>query len=523
MLRRFVAQRLFSTGVLPKTRPAALPRLYEERQALSRDGGLAEQYPEYTAGPCMTPASIYAQYGGYTADELSAMQQVHRVGGRVLAFREHSNKLVFLDLHHDGTRIQVILSASAFSSPHQFHASVESLQRGDIVQVTGSVGQSKSGELSIRASDIQILAPCLRNIPDIHAPEMTEEHQSRWRHLDLLARPDSLKIFKMRSQIIQDLRTFMAAHRFTEVETPILSTKAGGATAKPFTTQLEALGIPLSLRIAPELFLKQLIVGGFDRVYELGKVFRNEGIDATHNPEFTTLEMYQSFASVEDMMALAEDLLAFLATSVLGGDAHSLNYQGQQISLEGPFRRIDIVPTLEDALNVKFDLANAGEMLDLCRALLDKHSIRYNQLNRTLSYAFDKLIGHFIEPSCIQPTFLLNHPAFMSPLARPRPSNKHLSARFELFVAGRELMNGYSELNDPHLQRQAFAQQQAERQAGHDEAHPPDEDFVAALEAGMPPTAGCGIGVDRLVMLLADQRHIRNVITFPLNRPVCRL
>jgi lysyl-tRNA synthetase class 2 len=423
-----------------------------------------------------------------------------------------------LDLYHDGTRLQVILNASTFQTPKDFTTRLLSLQRGDIVQVTGLISRSKSGELSIRANDIHTLVPCLRNIPDIHAPEMTEEHRTRWRHLDLLARPDSINVFKRRSVIIRNLRDFMFAHDFIEVETPVLSSKAGGAAAKPFKTQLEALDIPLSLRIAPELFLKQLIIGGFDRVFELGKVFRNEGIDATHNPEFTTLEMYQSFASMNDMILLAEDLLSYLANSITNDS--SINYQGNRISFEGPFQRIQIVPTLEEILKVRFDFDDAIGTLKMCRELLISHDIKYDASNKTLSYVFDKLIGHFLEPKCVQPTFLVNHPMFMSPLARPHPTHSHLSARFELFIAGRELMNGYSELNDPSLQRQNFSQQMTEREAGHFEAHLPDEDFVAALEAGMPPTAGCGIGIDRLVMLFTDKRHIRDVIFFPLNRPL---
>lgn len=498
----------------------ALSSSYEDRQKLSKVGKLSNFYQEHSTKDekIKTPAQIHCKFGSFSRETLTSEQHHTFVGGRVLTFRQLSSNLIFMDLFHDGERIQTIMSPTNFPSKQAFSSCISSIQRGDIVLAEGIVDRTKSGELSVRVGNLTILTPCLNNIPDVHAPEMTEEHQSRWRHLDFISRPESLNTFKTRSKIIKFLRDFMGSKDFLEVETPILSTKVGGALAKPFKTQLEAMNLPLSLRIAPELFLKQLIVGGFNRIFELGKVFRNEGIDATHNPEFTSLEMYQSFASMEVMISLVEEIMQNLSFHLFNCD--HVQFQEQELSLKRPFKRIDITLALEDRIGCKFNWTDPSATLSQCLSILDSHKIRYEASIKSLPYLFDKLIGHFIEPSCIQPTFLINHPLFQSPLARAHPLASHLSARFELFVAGRELANGYSELNDPYQQKLRFTNQLIEHDNGNEEAHLPDEDFVKVLEAGMPPTAGCGIGVDRLVMLFTNKRHIRDVIFFPINRPL---
>lgn len=503
----------YAPNALPSTALLDIPRSYEERQLHSQLGKLDKCYPQ-CSNPLSrkTPSTIRKEFDSMSVEQLWEAETQVLVGGRLLAFREMSSRLMFVDLYQDGERIQVILNAAITCD---FDLVRERLQRGDIVEVMGSVDRTKAGELSVRARSVSIVAPCLVNFPHINAPELTDEHRSRFRHLDLLSRPETIKTFHLRNQVISLLRTSLAEKGFTEVETPILASKAGGANARPFSTHLNSLDIPLRLRIAPELFLKQLIVAGFDKVFEIGKVFRNEGLDSTHNPEFTSLEMYQSFASIKDMMRLSEELFTFLAQRI-----DLKHCRNETIDFGSPFRTIDIVPTLEDLLHVKFnfetDLALRRQLIEL----LEAHTIPFDLSNRSLSYLFDRLIGKYLEPLCVQPTFLVNHPLFCSPLAACLPDRPHLSARFELFVDGKEIMNGYTELNDPQEQRQRFMAQAAERGVGNEEAQLLDEDYCKALEVGLPPTGGCGIGIDRLVMLFAGKGHIRDVILFPLNRPI---
>lgn len=497
-----------------------LTRHYRER-AKGLEGDRAVSQPSYPSYPrpsnFHTPAQVIASFSN-VKKEAGGEGCIVVTGGRVLAIRTMSSTLSFLDIYHDGHRLQVIVNASTLAAKgNDYESMIGSLQRGDCIEIEGTIGRSKVGELSIRAHTLRIVAPCLRNIPSLGAPELTEEHQARWRHLDLLSKPEHMRPFQLRSHIIRHVRQFLDERHYLEVETPTLSDKEGGAMARPFHTKLEALSLPLTLRVAPELFLKQLIVAGFDRVYELGKVYRNEGLDSTHNPEFTSLELYQSYASRIEMMSLARELLMSTANSIQGSS--HITYQGEKLDFASPFEEIDIIPALESLLKVTFDLSDEEELIKQCTFILHQHHVHFDGSNRSVSYLFDKLIGHWLEPLCQKPTFLLNHPLFMSPLARCHPENPLLSDRFELFVAGRELMNGYSELNDPAQQRTRFLQQAIERGRGSEEAHPADEDFVEVLATGMPPTAGCGIGIDRLVMLLTDKRHIRDVLLFPLCKP----
>lgn len=493
---------------------------YRERaKSLEVDLAFSQQsYPAYLRpSNFYTPAQVIGSFGNAEKGECCEGRSV-ATGGRILAIRAMGSALSFLDIYHDGHRLQVIVNASTLAATgNDYEHLIGSLQRGDCIEIEGTIGRSKVGELSIRAHTLRIVAPCLRNIPSLSAPELTEEHRVRWRHLDLLSKPEHIRPFQMRSHIIRHVRRFLDERHYLEVETPTLSDKKGGAMARPFHTKLDTLSLPLTLRVAPELFLKQLIVAGFDRVYELGKVYRNEGLDPTHNPEFTSLEIYQSYASRADMMLLARELLASTASSIKG--TSQLSYQGGTLDFASPFEEIDIVPALESLLGVTFALADEEELIKQCTFILHQHHVHFDESNKSASYLFDKLIGHWLEPLCQKPTFLLNHPLFMSPLARCHPQNPLLSDRFELFVVGRELMNGYSELNDPAQQQARFRQQAIERGRGSEEAHPADEDFVEVLAAGMPPTAGCGIGIDRLVMLLTDKRHIRNVLLFPLCKP----
>jgi lysyl-tRNA synthetase class 2 len=487
---------------------STIPKMYEERRTLLENNSTApaasQLFPHYERPAMLVkPREI---------SRTTEVGQSATVAGRIQSIRTMGSNLTFFDLYHDGEFVQILVSAAEFPSQQIFEGTLSQLQRGDIVQVHGRIIRNKKNEICLRAAEISSLARCLCNIPSIKSPELTEDHQARWRHLDLLSDPDKVKHhFRLRSHIIREIRIFLADHDFLEVETPILNGQAGGALAKPFCTELTALKMPLVLRIAPELYLKQLIIGGFDCVFELGKVFRNEGLDMKHNPEFTSLEMYQSFASSRDMKKLLHHLLRHLV-----GKFGPIRV-GQEAMDFDQIAEIDIVPTLETTFNVKFNFDDrlAGQCLDI----LTTHQIKFNPSNRSASYLFDKLIGHALEPQCRGPTFLLNHPLVMSPLAKAHPLQPHLSDRFELFIAGTEIANGYSELNDPIEQRRRFAAQQSERIAGNDETHSMDEDYVEALYAGLPPTAGCGIGIDRLIMLFSNSQHIRNVLLFPLVKP----
>lgn len=499
---------------------SSLPRPYGFRKNISDAGEMASAFPSYARpSQFITPRQIIEKYRHASS---TFPQESLVVGGRVLAIREMSSKLAFLDLYHDGYRLQIITKDPSI---------LESIQRGDIIEVVGILSQTRAGELSIRAERIKVLTPCIQNVPSLHAPNLTDDHKCRWRHLDFISRPINLKFFHLRTRIIRAVQKFLEEQDFMEVETPILSTKVGGALARPFITRLNyndhvdvaksklesksKSESKLYLRIAPELYLKRLIIGGMDRVFEIGKVFRNEGIDTTHNPEFTMLEMYQSFASARDMMNLTKELLVFVAKKVEQTAEFKEIIEFKEITdFNQDFQIIDIVPELESILKTKFALKDPINLQNQVNELLNLHQISHDVRRTSLSYRFDKLIAHFLEPlSKQQPTFLINHPLFMCPLAAHHPNNTLLADRFELFIQGHEIANGYSELRDPHEQWQRFREQA--RNQDDSEATIPDKDFVDALEAGMPPTAGCGIGIDRLIMLLMGQSHIRDVILFP--------
>lgn len=402
-----------------------------------------------------------------------------------------------MDVVQDNAKAQIILNHSAFPSSDAFEKVKENLRRGNIVEANGLVMRSKTNELSLKATEILVLAPCNINLPD---KEMDIENRTRYRHLDMLSSDSMIQVLKTRAYLLRNLRNFLDSRGFVEVETPILASKYGGANARPFITEHNS-SLPLYLRIAPELALKQLVVGGMEKVYEIGKVFRNEGIDSSHNPEFTICEFYQAYASSEDMIDLLSNWLRCLLPE----------------TFTDTFQRIDIVPFLEKKLGTSLPLSPSLEGSRFMMRILNSFDMNVSKL--TMAQQYDKLIGHFIEPLTDNPTLLMGHPILMSPLAKSRPSDPLIADRFELFYKGSELANGFTELNDPELQRRAFLQQLKDKQDGDSEAHPPDEDYVQVLEAGLPPTGGCGIGIDRLVMLAAGMDHIRDVLSFPLLRP----
>ncbi|KAI8370478.1 lysyl-tRNA synthetase [Radiomyces spectabilis] len=446
--------------------------------------------------------------------------QVFTLTGRIRSKRESSAKLIFYDVVQDGQTIQVLASRGRFEgSPDQFAAANRELCRGDIVSFTGVPGKTNHGQLSMFVTQgMKVLTPCLRDIPRSGLKD--PEKRFRQRHLDMLVNPESVEILRTRTKIIRFIRQFLDQRGFYEVETPVLSATAGGANARPFMTHAHALGMDMQLRIAPELYLKQLVIGGMDRVYEIGKQFRNEGIDADHNPEFTTCEFYQAYGNLESLFKDTETMVSELVRHIRGSTTLTLD-GGKSVDFSPPFRRINVLEYLEAKLNVSLDNLETQEapqrLLELCK----QHRIHVTGAITT-SRILDKLISHFIEPQCTQPTFLFGHPLALSPLAKSAVDEKGrlVAARFELFVDGKEIVNAYEELNEPKEQRLRFEQQVRDRQQGDLEAPIPDMAFCDALEYGLPPTAGWGMGIDRVVQLLTGTNHIREVLAFPIMRPL---
>jgi lysyl-tRNA synthetase, class II len=384
---------------------------------------------------------------------------------------------------------------------------------GDIVGIKGTVFRTQKGEISVKATEITMLSKSLKPLPEKWHGLTNVELRYRQRYVDLIVNPEVKKVFVTRSHIIRAMRSFLEARAFLEVETPTLHAIAGGASARPFITHHNTLDIDLYLRIALELPLKKLIVGGFDRVFEIGRNFRNEGISIKHNPEFTMMELYQAFADYKDIMELTEQMIAHIAQEVLGTQV--IEYQGQSINLAPPWRRLPMLEGIKEFAGVDFDSIHTDEE---ARAIAAQKGIKV-QDTATRGAIINEFFEEFVEHNLIQPTFIIGHPVEISPLAKRNRLNPQYTDRFEAFIVGRELGNAFSELNDPIDQRERFEKQVAQRDAGDEEAHMMDEDFLNALEYGLPPTGGLGIGIDRLVMLLTDSASIRDVILFPTMRP----
>ena len=384
---------------------------------------------------------------------------------------------------------------------------------GDFVGLKGSMFQTRTGEWTLLADELTLVCKAMKPLPEKFHGLKDPEKRYRQRHLDLIMNPDVRELFTRRSNIIQAIRTFLLKKDFFEVETPMMHPIPGGAEATPFKTYHNALGMDLFLRIAPELYLKRLVVGGFERVFEINRNFRNEGVSTRHNPEFTMLEFYQAYADYEDLMALTEEMFVFVAKSVIGED--SFVYQGQTIQFAGKWKRMPLARALEELGGV--DPCLLGDR----QGLLDFASAQGINLSKKgrLGKIITKLFDVLVEPKLVQPTFITGYPVEVSPLSRRSETDPTLTDRFELFIAGKEIANGFSELNDPDDQRQRFLQQVEDREAGDEEAHYMDKDYIEALEYGMPPTAGEGIGIDRLAMLLTDAASIREVILFPHMKP----
>ena len=433
------------------------------------------------------------------------------LAGRMMS-RRVMGKASFAHLHDSKGDIQIYVRREDVGE--EAYAAFKKDDIGDILGVRGIVFRTQTGEASVHLSEITLLSKCLKPLPEKFHGLVDTDLRYRQRYLDLVVNPEVKETFIKRSHIISAIRAFLESRDFLEVETPVLHTQAGGASARPFITHHNTLDIDMYLRIALELHLKRLIVGGFDRVYEIGRVFRNEGMDTRHNPEFTELELYQAYTNIEGMMNITEDMFRYVAKTVCGSAL--VPYGDVMVDLEKPFERISMVEAVKKYSGVDFD---AIETLEEARAEADKRGIHYEERHKKgdiLNLFFDE----YVEENLIQPTFIYGHPVEISPLAKRDPKHPGYTERFEVFITGREFGNAFSELNDPIDQRARFEAQAALKAQGDDEACGVDEDFLNALEIGLPPTGGLGVGVDRLVMLLTNQSSIRDVLLFPTMKPL---
>ncbi|KAJ5928891.1 lysyl-tRNA synthetase [Penicillium verhagenii] len=448
-----------------------------------------------------------------------------RIAGRIYTKRSSGNKLTFYDIRAEGVKIQVMCQAQNSSSTVPFEDQHEHLRRGDIIGVVGFPGRTApknrpDGELSIFATEVILLSPCLHAIPSEHYGFQDKEQRYRQRYLDLIMNDRSRNIFRTRAKIVSYIRHYLDSRDFTEVETPMMNAIAGGATAKPFVTHHNEHDMNLFMRIAPELYLKQLIVGGLERVYEMGRQFRNEGIDLTHNPEFTTCEFYMAYADMYDLMTMTEELVSGLVKELTGGYEtvfHSQDGKEYNVNWKAPWRRVEMMPALEEACGEKFppsDQLHTQETNDFLKKMLKKMNLDCSP-PQTNARMLDKMVGEFIEDTCVNPTFIFGHPQMMSPLAKYDRVKPGICERFEAFCIGKEICNSYTELNDPFDQRLRFEEQARQKDQGDDEAQLVDETFCTSLEYGLPPTGGWGLGIDRLVMFLTNNYSIKEVLTFP--------
>ncbi len=455
-----------------------------------------------------TAEELIVKYSETSVEELESNEIKCSVAGRIVALRSFG-KAAFAHVQDSSDKIQVFFQKDKLGDDFKLF---KKLNIGDIIGLSGTLFRTKTNELTINVSSYRLLTKSVRPLPEKWHGLTDIETRYRQRYVDLIVNPQVRNTFRTRSRIIRSLRDFLDARGFMEVETPMMQPIPGGATARPFKTHHNALGLDLFLRIAPELYLKRLLVGGFERVYEINRNFRNEGISTRHNPEFTMVEFYMAYSDYREMMELMEQIITDVVKETLG--TLTIKYGDNDIDLTPPWPRIRMVDALLEAGMPEKALSDLAESkkwaADKGVKLDDVHS---------LGKALDEIFSELIEPSLIQPTFVIDHPVELSPLAKRKKDEPQLVERFELFIAAREIANAFSELNDPFEQKNRFNDQVTDREKGDDEAHLMDEDFVRALEYGMPPAAGAGIGIDRLVMLLTDSPSIRDVILFPQLKP----
>ncbi len=434
------------------------------------------------------------------------------IAGRIMAKRT-MGKAAFLDIQDKQGRIQSYVRQDAIGEEE--YDILVTYDIGDIVGIQGTVFKTKQGEVSIKASEVLLLSKSLQVLPEKWHGLKDQEIRYRQRYVDLIVNPEVKETFLKRNRIIKAIREFLDDRGYLEVETPILTTIAGGAAARPFVTHHNTLDLDMQLRIANELYLKRLIVGGFDKVYEMGKMFRNEGISIKHNPEFTNIELYAAYEDYEDMMEITENIVAYCAEKAHGTTV--INYQGTEIDFKPPWRRASMHDLVKEKTGIDFyAFESDGEARKAAKEKLHLEVEIHMKRGHLVSLAFEE----FCEKDLIQPTFVLHHPVEVSPLAKRNPENPLITNRFEAFANTWEIANAFSELNDPIDQKLRFEEQLAQKEAGDEEAHPMDEDFINALEVGLPPTGGLGIGVDRLIMLLTDSPSIRDIILFPTMKPI---
>ena len=479
-----------------------------KRDALAARG--IDPYPIRTACD-LEPSEVHARYGAASAEELEERKIRLAVPGRVRAIRSHG-KTAFVDLADGGGKLQLFVRTQALAG--ESAAVLEALDLGDLIGAAGTLMRTRAGELSLLVESLTMLAKALRPLPEKWHGLADVEARYRQRYLDLLVNPESRRVFEVRSRLVAGIRRFLDERGFLEVETPMMQPIPGGAVARPFVTHHHALDLELYLRIAPELYLKRLLVGGVHKVYEINRNFRNEGISTRHNPEFTMLELYWAWADYRAMMDLTEELLLALADGVLGRRA--LTWKGEPIDLAPPWPRLTMREAVARHGGIDVGRLDTAEGVG---AELDRLGVErppapsYGQMLMTL-------FEHVAEPRLLAPTFVLDYPVEGSPFAKLTPGDPRFTERFELYLGGMEIANAFSELNDPDAQAERFRQQLAARELGDQEAHRFDHDFVRAMEYGMPPAGGEGIGIDRLAMLFTDSPSIRDVILFPLMRPL---
>jgi len=456
-------------------------------------------------------AEIIEKYEGVSKEALEAKPKTFKIAGRVVSLRRFG-KAAFAHLQDASGKLQVYFKKDVLGP--EAAAIFAKVDIGDLLGISGRLFRTRTEELTLEAHALSFLSKSLHPLPEKWHGLTDVALRYRMRYLDLIANPEVREVFVQRGKIIDGIRRFLSERGFLEVETPMMHPIPGGAAARPFVTHHNTLGIDLYLRIAPELYLKRLIVGGFERVFEINRNFRNEGMSTFHNPEFTMLEFYMAYADYEVLMSLTESLFQSLAAATLG--ALQFDYQGQAINFASPWKRLSYLDAIAD--HSKLESAALGDEKKLC-GLLDAAGISADE-GASVGKMQEALFEAGVEPGLSGPVFITDFPTAISPLAKRKPQQPDLTERFELYIAGREIANAFSELNDPQDQRTRFEAQVAQRDAGDQEAHQMDEDYLLALEHGMPPTAGEGIGIDRLVMLLTNQASIRDVILFPQMRPL---